>query len=307
MDELLIGARVVHFAATASVAGAALFRFLIADPALRRAGADAEVWRSSLRILMWLALVLVVLSGVAWLFAVAANLGGEVGRVLTDTRFGNAWLVRLALAMLLAFSFGSARLSAVLAACLLGSLAWSGHAGAAPGPIGRLHLAVDVLHLLAAGTWLGGLLPLWLLLRRQAGLAALFATERFSTLGTWAVGGLLVSGILNTCLLLDTPADLVGTTYGHLLLLKIALFVAMVAIAAVNRLRLAPRLPAEAATRGLMRNVLAETALGLVILAVVGVLGTLPPAGGHMIMHLGDVAAGSFSPGAWCRSYTYCR
>ena len=36
-----------------------------------------------------------------------------------------------------------------------------------------------------------------------------------------------------------------------------------------------------------MRNVLVETALGLAILAIVRVLGTLPPAGAHMAMHLG--------------------
>jgi putative copper resistance protein D len=287
MDELLIGARFIQYAAAASVAGGALFRCLIADPALRRAGADAEAWRSSLRILMCLALALVVLSGATWLLAVASNLGGEAGRVLVDTRFGNACLVRLGLAVLLAFSLGRPWLSAMLAAGLLGSLAWSGHAGAAPGAVGKLHLVNDVLHLLAAGAWLGGLLPLWLLLRRQAGLTALFAAERFSTLGTWAVGILLVTGILNACLLLGSPTDLVDTTYGQLVPFKIALFLAMVAIATVNRLRLTPRLPAEAATRGLMRNVLAETALGLAILAVVGVLGTLPPAGAHMVMHMG--------------------
>jgi putative copper resistance protein D len=287
MDELLIGARIIHFAATVSVAGGVLFRCLIADPALSRAGANAEPWRSSLKILIWPALVLAVLSGAAWLFVVAANLGGEVGRVLADTRIGHVWLMRLGLAVLLAFSLGRAWLSAVLAAGLLGSLAWSGHAGAAPGTIGALHLAVDVVHLLAAGAWLGGLLPLWLLLRRQAGLAALFATERFTALGMWAVGVLLVSGILNACLLLGSPTELVTTTYGQLLLIKIALFAAMVAIAAVNRLRLTPRLPAAATTRGLMRNVLAETVLGLAILAVVSVLGTLPPAGAHMVMHMG--------------------
>lgn len=151
MDELLIASRIVHFAATASVAGGVLFRCLISDPALRRAAADPQVLRSALRSLLWIGLVLAFLSGAAWLLAVAANLGGEVGRVLADTRFGNAWLVRLGLAVLLAFSFGHSGLSAVLAAGLLGSLVWSGHAGAAPGATGHLHLAVDVLHLLAAG------------------------------------------------------------------------------------------------------------------------------------------------------------
>jgi copper resistance protein D len=73
---------------------------------------------------------------------------------------------------------------------------------------------------------------------------------------------------------------LIGTDYGRLLLLKVALFVAMVAIAAVNRLRLMPRLVRADinALRPLMRNAVIETLIGIAILLIVGVLGTLPPA-----------------------------
>jgi putative copper resistance protein D len=60
--------------------------------------------------------------------------------------------------------------------------------------------------------------------------------------------------------------------------------VAMVATASVNRFRLMPRLPGKASLRRLAGNVLAEIGLGLVIIAVVGVLGTLPPAL-HAAMH----------------------
>ena len=47
---------------------------------------------------------------------------------------------------------------------MLASLAWAGHGGATPGRPGDLHLAADMLHLLAAGAWLGTLIPLALLL-----------------------------------------------------------------------------------------------------------------------------------------------
>ena len=57
--------------------------------------------------------------------------------------------------------------------------------------------------------------------------------------------------------------------------------------------------------RDLMRNVLAETVLGLAILAIVGVLGTLPSAGAHMVMHLGlhlhSGCVTTFSRNAWRR------
>ena len=71
---------------------------------------------------------------------------------------------------------------------------------------------------------------------------------------------------------------------GRLLAFKILLFIAMVAVASVNRFRLAPRISDDpAALRALRRTVALEQSLGLAVLAVVSVLGTWPPAlsGGH--------------------------
>jgi copper resistance protein D len=168
------------------------------------------------------------------------------------------------------------------AAGLVASLAWVGHAGATPGAEGGVHLISDVMHLLAAGAWLGGL-PAFAILLAHAQSAddptiAIRATARFSWLGVIGVGTLLASGVLNSWFLLSGPRDLIATDYGRLLLLKIALFVAMVAVAAVNRFRLTPRLPAPVAMRALARNSLIECALGLGVLLIVGALGTMPPA-----------------------------
>jgi mono/diheme cytochrome c family protein len=80
----------------------------------------------------------------------------------------------------------------------------------------------------------------------------------------------------------SVPA-LIGTDYGHLLLVKIALFAAMVSIAAINRFRLTPLLSNQSgrlrgdALRRLTRNAMAEFVLGLAIFVVVGALGTMPP------------------------------
>jgi copper transport protein len=70
----------------------------------------------------------------------------------------------------------------------------------------------------------------------------------------------------------------VTTDYGRLVALKIGLFASMVAIAAVNRLYLTPRLPRATASRALQRNSLAEIGLGCFVVLLVGALGTLPPA-----------------------------
>jgi putative copper resistance protein D len=213
------------------------------------------------------------------------------------------WIVRAALALLLFCGFlpgkagdGGKRpargLIVVMALCLMGSLAGSGHAAGTPGALGAVHLVADVLHLLAAAAWLGGLLPLSLLFgialrQTDPSLASALpvATQRFSTLALASVGTLLATGLVNTCMLAGSLPALAETGYGGLLLLKVALFAAIVAIASINRLRLMPELPGADAARRLNRNARVEVTLGLAIIAVVSVLGTLSPAA-HMGMQM---------------------
>ena len=122
----------------------------------------------------------------------------------------------------------------VLAAALLAAMALAGHAGATPAPGGFVHAASDAMHLIAAGTWVGGLLPLALMLGfgRPAGDeigidVAATAARRFSTIGMLSVGTLAASGALDTWFLIGNLSDLAATDYGRLLSLKITLFIAM--------------------------------------------------------------------------------
>ena len=140
---------------------------------------------------------------------------------------------------------------------------------------------------------MGTLPPLILLLAearqtRDANWAAVArtATRRYSVLAVASVTVLLAGGMVNTWFLAGTVPALVGTEYGRLLLAKISLFIAMLLVAAVNLLRLTPRLAdSTSRTRNvvwrtvarLQSNARIETALGLGVLAIVGVLGTLPP------------------------------
>ena len=253
--------------------------------------------RRQLNVLVWLSLALAVLSGAAWLVLLASEilgtsiadvcLHGGAWPVLTGTRFGLVWCVRLVLALLLGLLllWPAARwFQVTIAAALLALPALIGHSGATPGLTGDLQLASDMLHLLAAGAWLGGLPGLALLLRdarrgveRPWGQLAIQATRRFSALGILSVGTLLASGLINSWNLLGTPGDLIATDYGRLVALKIGLFATMVTIAAVNKFRLTPQLPAPGALHRLQRNSVAEICLGLCVLLFVGVLGTLQP------------------------------
>jgi putative copper resistance protein D len=316
MPEALIVVRVVHFASAAMVAGVTLFRFQIAEIAFQQAGASALAskinYLRKLTWVIWISLALTVLTGAMWLMLVAANISNEpifaaasdgtLWTVLTQTQFGFVWIVRLILAALLAgwLLFVNPSSASVIrfdwlptlsAAALMGSLAWSGHAGGMPGIYGDLHVTSDFLHLLAAGAWLGGLLPLALLFvsaRNAHESSTLFvvraATLRFSTVGIFAVGTLLTTGIVNAAMLVGSWPALLETNYGNLLLSKIGLFIVMVCVAAINRYRLTPRLPNTDAMRQLARNTWIETGLGLIIIVMVSVLGILPPAA-HMSAH----------------------
>jgi putative copper resistance protein D len=148
------------------------------------------------------------------------------------------------------------------------------------------------LHLLAAGAWLGALLPLVILLAQarrdsspEAVAVARAATLRFSTLGLSCVGTLLVTGVVNTWFLSGSVPALLGTLYGQLLLVKIALFATMIAVASANQRQFLPRLADVASDAALKlravgqvgRNASIEASLGVFVLAVVGIIGILPP------------------------------
>jgi copper resistance protein D len=315
LADPLLYARAIHFAATMLVAGVVLFTVFVAAPAWRGAGSNGAVAikvQARLAAIAWIGLALAAISGAAWLVLTAAAMSeqpaaqtfsdGVLWTVLSQTTFGRAWLVRLVLAGALAATL-PALLSArddrppwlkiaatIFAAAFTGALAWSGHAAGGLGSEATLHPAADVLHLIAAAAWVGALLPL-IVLFAAAGAddaspaMARTATVRFSFLGIVSVGTLTVTGIVNTYYLAGSVRALLHTDYGRLLLIKIALFLAMLAIAAVNRSRLTPQLLQQAniaasreALRQLRRNATIEVLAGAIIIAIVAALGTMPPA-----------------------------
>jgi len=294
----MIYVRGVHVGATLLACGTTAFLVLVAEPAATKLRTDFAAVRHKLSMLIWVALAVTILSGAAWLVLLASDilaasladvcLHGGIWPVLFDTRFGLIWCARLALALLLGVLIhwpATRDWQVAAAACLTALPALVGHAGATPGPAGDVHLVSDMVHLLAAAAWLGGLPAFaWLVwqARRTKKPAwsdfAIRSTRRFSVVGVLSVAALLASGLINSWYLLGDPRDLVSTDYGRLVAFKIGLFVAMVGIATANRFYLMPRLPGAPALRALQRNSLAETALGICVLLFVGMLGTLPPA-----------------------------
>ena len=257
--------------------------------------------------LVVLALLGLLLSAVALALLAASMMGTPpwpvdqeaVGMLLSDSVMGAAWKARMAallVAGLAAIAAGrAAGLGVVVAAAgiALSTLAWTGHGAMGEGAPGWVHLTADVLHLLASGAWLGALLGLVLLVTRPAArvdAAHLTLTRRalhgFGLVGTIVVGGIVITGLLNSWMLvgIGNIADLGSTLYGRLLIVKLELFGAMLALASVNRFRLTPAIErsiASADQRGALSalrvSLAVETACALVILALVAWLGTLEP------------------------------
>ena len=103
-----------------------------------------------------------------------------------------------------------------------------------------LGLLGDMLHLCAAGVWIGGLVPLTIFLARVRASFSLGETvarvvHRFSTLSLCCVSVLVVSGISNSWLLVGSIYALFTTPYGGLLLFKLTLFAILIGFGARNR------------------------------------------------------------------------
>lgn len=317
--DLLPVARALHIGAMVLLGGVSAFRLLL----LPRDVDGASLARV-LRAVGACAGATAVVSWAAWLAAVAIAMSGlpavealtpEVLRtVATQTNFGRVWLWRGVLLLVLAAlqwrpahagPRGLDAVAALLAVCALGSMAASGHALGAHAE----HLVVDAVHLLSAGLWLGMLPLLWWIIDRAVTTGALdderlavLVTQRFALPGVTAVISLALTGALNAWWLVGSPANLLTSRYGLLVLLKIGLYLGMVLLALLNRLVLSPRLAGRkaGALRALRRTVMAETVLGVLVLAVVAVLGVTPPAArehsGHP-MHEGMWRSGDLDSG----------
>ena len=309
MDEAFIACRLVHFASVMVAFGGSAFR-LYAVGAI-----DHEllaVLDARLRRVLLVAAILTLLSALLILPFISSRMAGSpaaaldwttISTVLLETSFGRVWRWRLLIAALLVLVCAARRAQpgyrVALSALLLASLGWVGHAADEQGAVRIGHEINQSVHLLAGGIWLGGLVPLlWVAARarrwRNQGWFELLrdALPQFSHMGYVAVVLVGLTGIVNAILLVGSLDGLTGTVYGRVLLLKISVFLLLVAVAIINRLVLVPRIGREkkpsTGTTALLWTVGVEQMLGLAIIAVVSVLGMLPPAihaGAMMGMH----------------------
>jgi putative copper export protein/methionine-rich copper-binding protein CopC len=171
----------------------------------------------------------------------------------------------------------------LLAFCVLITFSVSSHAAAVMGS-GWAILA-DLIHLVAAAIWFGGLVVLALLLwqmrlqRNSADLIALRQTvARFSAIATLAVFFLAVTGIFSSFVQLQAFGQLWTTVYGRVLIAKLVLVAVTMGLALLNH-RFVHGPPAAkwtTADRPFLQRVWGEATVSLVLMLVVAVLVQTP-------------------------------
>ena len=275
-----------------STFGTLAFRHLVAAPALRRATpaqarvldqpqlrlARRSIGTAAALLVLWLALQTAAITG----GHEVATILGALPDVVAATRFGH--LVTLQLASLLVVAVVAtgrwpAWIAMLASALPLALQAGHGHAAAMQAAPSVL-LGAGIVHLLAAGAWAGGLWPLLSVVRDAPPAVGASACRYFSPMGKWCVAAVLASAGVQFWELIGGIPGLVGTAYGEVALIKMALFAALFGFALANRYRLAPRLlgpdPASA-RRSLMRSIGAQTGVGLAAVLAAGLLSALPP------------------------------
>ncbi|MCW2956216.1 MAG: hypothetical protein JWO69_1085 [Thermoleophilia bacterium] len=156
---------------------------------------------------------------------------------------------------------------AIVFAGLAASMSLTGHA-VTTDPI-ELRLPLDMLHVVAAAIWLGGLVQFALLAPRA--MEFVDAIGRFSKVAFAAVVTIFVTGVYATYAELGLDlAELVDSTYGRLIVAKLLLFAGTMPLAFNNMSAFVPRIARrpEDAPRMLRQYVLREAALLLVVVAL---------------------------------------
>lgn len=228
-----------------------------------------------------------------------AELLPHIEMMLAETDVGMSWIVRMValLAVMLAATQNkrwptqSLWLATFGGAAALASLAWTGHGAMDEGTRRVWHFGADIFHLLAAGGWIGALAAFGLLLRLKNLQAEHLvkvlarALTGFETAGAVIVAIIVISGVVNYLFIVGPSLDgMIGSTYGLLLFVKLALFGGMLGLAALNRFHLSPFLERSlqageytVAANALRRSMVVEFSSAVVIVCLVAWLGTLSP------------------------------
>ena len=246
-----------------------------------------------------IASVLVILSAFARIGLESEMMAGVPGmqtmsmtEMTLHTRWGFALRLELGAALVALISFalairrirGAWAVATISAIALAVTPALAGHAAASP-RFTSLLIATDFLHVLGGASWLGSLLAVMLIgvpvslaltdASRWRSVAAL--VNAFSPVALFSAGIVVISGVVASLVHVPRLSALWQSSYGQILLVKLALVALTMMTGAYNFRRVQPRLVREDGTATLRRSAVLELGLGFLVLVVTGFLtGTSP-------------------------------
>jgi copper transport protein len=290
-------ARWIEFVALLTVLGALGFRHGVLPPLAARGVPTADAADRARR----LGQSALVLYGVAALVRLytqsramngwdAALAVGSLVPLVTRTTWGMGWLAGAVGAMLLSIGWAVSRKSVTIGTplALTGALgmvlspAMSGHATGSEHFI--VSVTLDMLHVAAAGVWVGGLLLVLFagipamkrLTDGNADAATSALVNSFHPLALFCAPLVIAAGVGSSWLRLGGFGAILGTSYGRTLLWKIALAGLVVALGAHNAYRARRRLGTPEGTRRFRFSGLGEIIVSALVLAVTTVLVVTP-------------------------------
>lgn len=296
-DLLVRGvARGIHVAASLAILGTTAGYRLFAQAGLRHDDTTAaRNARNAIVRFLHASFVVAVVAGLIWLLCEAIYATGShritagfaaILPLLRDTNFGHLLMIRTIVMAGAVWVFGHGQsnrrvlLAGSFATIAVALQAGLGHGAAMGGAEGHLLLATLILHLLAAGLWLGGLVSLLIVVKAVTPEAAFRAATRFSRLGITCVITIAVTAAIQAWYLIGTIAALTGTAYGLVAVGKLALFLILLTIATTNRWQTSrlTTLRGQHAKDVLYKAIVVETAIGVAVVVLAGILMELPPA-----------------------------
>lgn len=180
--------------------------------------------------------------------------GGSIALVAVVTRVGlesvpsseltptDVALPAAAVLLALTLALARTRLWVPTGLVAAAATAWSARSHVAAG-YGVVGIALDVVHLLTAAFWAGGLVWMVMHLWRDRGASGHSwrgPVRRYARLAVWLVGAVSLTGLGQAVLVLPTWRALWSTSYGLVLVAKTALLCAALSAAAVARWRALP-------------------------------------------------------------------
>ena len=218
--------------------------------------------------------------------------GELVMTMIARTGWGSGWMLEVCATWIAIIGFLMARrgrsagwaLAAGAGVALAVAPALSGHAAGTPG-LTLAAILADALHVIGAAGWVGCLLFVLVVgipvamrdapERRATTIARL--VNAFSPIALLFASVLVLTGVFAGWLHIGFSSALWTSDYGQLLLWKLAVLAAVMALGAWNWLRVRPRLGTDAATHRLRRSAATELALAAVIVIITAALVATPP------------------------------